>query len=216
MHRTRHISALILAAGRSRRMGAFKPLLPLRGGTVIECTVESALQGGAEWAVVVTGNRAEDVEAVLNARFSDRVRTVRNEEWAHTDMLRSVQIGAAALGDCNAFFLLPGDMPFVDPATFAALLEQRQKSPAPVLFPVANGQRGHPPLIDAALIPAILNYHGEDGLRGLWRQYEADIRTIPVEDSGIFTDLDTPEDYERRTAPGGNLPAGLSRKHGKS
>ena len=198
MHRTRHISALILAAGRSRRMGAFKPLLPLRGRTVIECTVESALQGGAERAVVVTGNRAGDVEAVLSRSFPDRVRTVRNEEWARTDMLRSVQLGAAALGDCDAFFLLPGDMPFVDPATFAALLEEQKKAPAPVLFPVRNGRRGHPPLIDAALIPAILNYHGADGLRGLWKQYEADIRTIPAEDAGIFTDLDTPEDYERR------------------
>lgn len=216
MPQTEHISALILAAGRSRRMGAFKPLLPLRCRTVIECTVESTLQGSAEQAVVVTGNRAEDVEAVLNTRFSDRVRTVRNEEWAQTDMLRSVQIGAAALRDCDAFFLLPGDMPFVDPTTFAALLEERKKHPAPVLFPARNGRRGHPPLIDGALIPAILACRGGDGLRGLWRQYEADIRTVPVEDSGIFTDLDTPEDYQRRVAPGGNRPAGLSRKQGSS
>lgn len=192
------ICALILAAGRSRRMGAFKPLLPLRNQTVIECTVESALRGGAERAVVVTGNRAEDVEAVLKRRFSDRVRCVRNPDWAHTDMLRSVQLGAAALTDCAALFLLPGDMPFVAPSTFAALLAERERGPAPVLFPTLNGRRGHPPLIDAALIPAILSYAGTDGLRGLWRQYEAHIRTVPAEDSGIFTDLDTPEDYQLR------------------
>lgn len=193
------LHALILAAGGSRRMGAFKPLLPLRGRTVIACTVDSALQGGAERAVVVTGNRSDEVEAVLKDQFSDRVRTVRSESWAHTDMLRSVQLGAAALGDCDAFFLLPGDMPLVSPDTFAALAAERERAPAAVLFPVLDGRRGHPPLIDASLIPAILAYRGEGGLRGLWRQYESRIRTVPVEHSGIFTDLDTPEDYERWT-----------------
>lgn len=191
------VKALILAAGRSRRMGAFKPLLPLRGRTVLECTVESALRGGAEEAVVVTGNRAEELEALLAGHFPHRVRWVRNENWASTDMLRSVQLGAGALGKCDAFFLLPGDMPFVAPETFAALLAERQRQRAMVLFPACEGRRGHPPLIDAALLPAILSYDGPDGLRGLWRRCETEVRIVSVRDSGITQDLDTPEDYQR-------------------
>ena len=193
------VKALILAAGRSSRMGQFKPLLPLRGRTVLECTVESALRGGAEETVVVTGNRAEELEALLAQRFPRRVRWVRNENWANTDMLRSVQLGAAAVGECGSFFLLPGDMPFVAPETFAALLAERERQRAMVIFPTHSGRRGHPPLIDAALIPAILGYDGPDGLRGLWSRYERELRTVPVPDSGIAQDLDTPEDYQRLT-----------------
>ena len=191
------VKTLILAAGRSRRMGQFKPLLPLRGRTVLECTVESALRGGAEEAVVVTGNRAEELEALLAGHFPRRVRWVRNENWANTDMLRSVQLGAAALGECGSFFLLPGDMPFVAPDTFSALLAERERQQAMVFFPTYTGRRGHPPLIDAALLPAILSYNGPDGLRGLWRRYKTEVRIVSVRDSGITQDLDTPEEYQR-------------------
>ena len=97
------ISALIVAAGLSRRMGSFKPLLPLGNATVIENTVAGALAGGAECAVVVTGYRGGEVETVLYHRFGDTVRCVRNPDFAATDMLRSVQLGAAALRSCEAF-----------------------------------------------------------------------------------------------------------------
>lgn len=191
------IHALILAAGQSRRMGQFKPLLPLRGRTLIENSVGSALSGGAETAVVVTGCRGDEVEDVLARAFGTRVRFARNPDYAATDMMRSIQIGAAALPACDAFFLLPGDMPAVEAGTFAALLAAREREPHPVIFPTLGGYRKHPPLIDAALLPAILAFDGEGGLRELWKRYENDILTVPVEDGGVWVDLDTPADYQR-------------------
>ena len=191
------ISALIVAAGLSRRMGSFKPLLPLGNATVIENTVAGALAGGAECAVVVTGYRGGEVETVLYHRFGDTVRCVRNPDFAATDMLRSVQLGAAALRSCEAFFLLPGDMPAVSPDTFRALLDAREQGRPLLVFPTQNGRRRHPPLVDAALIPEILAFRGTDGLRGLWREHERDSAFVPVSDPGVTLDLDTPEDYER-------------------
>ena len=85
------ICALILVAGMSRRMGDFKPLLPLRGRTLIENSVDSVLSGGADTAVVVTGYRAEDVERVLSRSFGERVSFVRNNEYEVTDMMTSVR-----------------------------------------------------------------------------------------------------------------------------
>lgn len=70
------ICALIPAAGLSSRMGDFKPLLPFRGKTVIESSVESALSGGADSVTVVTGYRSEEIEGTLAEAFGDRVRFV--------------------------------------------------------------------------------------------------------------------------------------------
>ena len=190
------IRAVIVAAGRSRRMGVFKPLLPLCGKTLIETTVNSVLSGGAESATVVTGYRGEDVEQTLANAFGSRVQFVRNEAYAITDMKRSVQIGVAAMPKCDAFFLLPGDMPAVSTETFRLLLNERARSHAPVIFPMLEARRRHPPLIDARLIPMLLSYDGEGGLRELWKQLENEIRTVPVEDIGVRMDVDTPEDYE--------------------
>ena len=188
--------ALILAAGLSRRMGEFKPLLPLGEATVIENTVNAALSGGAECAVVVTGHRADEVKTVLRLRFSGAVHCVNNPDFATTDMLRSVQIGVSALPPCRAFFLLPGDMPAVSPSTFRKLLKAREEQGRPLLaFPTLDGYRKHPPLVDARLIPEILAFRGEGGLRELWKRFESDTVTVPVEDGGVWIDLDTPEDY---------------------
>ena len=189
------VCALILAAGLSRRMGEFKPLLPLGGATVIENTVASALAGRAERAVVVTGYRGGEVESVLRHRFGDVVRFVRNPDYAATDMLRSAQIGVEVLPACEAFFLLPGDMPAVSRETFRKLLEVRKQGRPLLAFPTLNGYRKHPPLVDARLIPEILAFHGEGGLRELWSRFEDDTVTVPVEDGGVWLDLDTPEDY---------------------
>lgn len=191
------VCALILAAGLSRRMGEFKPLLPLRGGTLIESSVGGALAGGAESAVVVTGHRADEVEDVLRRAFGERVRFARNPDYAATDMLRSVQLGAAALPACGAFFLLPGDMPAVAKDTYGRLLAAREREAASVIFPVLDGRRAHPPLIDARLIPEILAFHGGGGLRGLWERHEGELRAVAVDDAGVRLDLDTPADYQR-------------------
>ena len=189
------ISALILAAGRSQRMGSFKPLLTLGDATVIENTVAGALTC-AERAVVVTGYRGDEVEAVLRDRFGRAVQCVTNPDYAVTDMLRSVQLGAAALPACEAFFLLPGDMPAVAQDTFRALLEERRQGRPLLVFPAWNGCPKHPPLVDARLIPEILSFRGENGLRGLWHVHETDSVFVPVSDPGVTLDLDTPEDYE--------------------
>ena len=185
------IGAVIPAAGMSSRMGAFKPLLPCGGSTVIEQTV-SAVLPYADTVVVVLGNRADEVKAVLNKRFGARVQTVLNPDYRSTDMLRSVQIGLSAPGECDGFFLLPGDMPAVKGSTFAALIRMFDGK-RKLIIPMFRGRRGHPPLIHAALIPVIRDYHGEGGLRGALEGVEPEL--IALDDEGMTADLDTPGDY---------------------
>ena len=176
-------------------MRAFKPLMTLRGKTLIENTIDSIFSSGAKKVVVVTGHRAEELEPVLREKYEDRVIIARNENFASTDMLTSIRIGCSAMPECDAFFLLPGDMPVVKESTFRTLIAQRDGEIG-VVFPTLDGYRKHPPLVDSRLVPRIMEFDGDGGLRQLWKQLESIIRTVPVDDTGVWVDLDTKEDYE--------------------
>jgi CTP:molybdopterin cytidylyltransferase MocA len=189
------VCGLVTAAGLSSRMGAFKPLLPLGDRTVIECTVDSLLAAGADTVVIVVGYRGEELEARLLGRYGDRVIIAWNRDYAQTDMLQSVQIGCRALPGCDGFFFLPGDMPLVRQDTVQRVLESWQTGRYDVVFPTRDGRRKHPPLISAQLIPEILAFSGEGGLRQLWTFHADSIGTVTVDDLGVELDLDTPEDY---------------------
>ncbi|MBP3674573.1 MAG: nucleotidyltransferase family protein [Oscillospiraceae bacterium] len=190
------ICGLILAAGLSTRMGDFKPLMPFRGKTLIENTVDSVFSSGARQVVVVTGHRAEELEPLLAEKYGSRVILTRNPDFATTDMLHSIRTGCACLPECDAFFLMPGDMPVVRESTFRKILAQRDGTLS-VIFPTLDGYRKHPPLVDYRLIPEILAFGGDGGLRQFWKEREAIIRTVPVDDEGVWVDLDTREDYKK-------------------
>lgn len=189
------ISGLILAAGCSSRMGAFKPLLPLKGSTIIEKSVDSLMLAGAHRIVVVTGYRAAEVESLLRERYGDQLLYVRNKAYAQTDMLCSIKLGCQHIPPCRAFFLLPGDMPFVSLETLHLLMEAKTEN-ALAVFPLFKGRRKHPPLLDSRLLPRIIGFQAEGGLRELWHELGSQILDVPVEDEGVQIDLDTKEDYQ--------------------
>lgn len=189
------LGAVIPAAGLSSRMGRFKPLLPCGDSTVIEASVGTALDY-ADTAAAVLGNRADELRKLLCESFGDSLVLAYNPDYAATDMLASVKIGLRQLGDCDAFFLVPADMPMISPKTYSALIEAFDGT-AEVLVPSLNGRRGHPPLISAALIPEILESEGSGGLKAVFSRHT--VRVINVSDKGILTDLDTPGDLDKLT-----------------
>ncbi|MCK9303419.1 MAG: nucleotidyltransferase family protein [Bacteroidales bacterium] len=191
------IAGLVLAAGLSTRMGVFKPLVPLCGKSLIQNTVDSVLSGGADHVVVVVGFRAEEMEYLISHAYGPEVQTVYNPDFAVKDMMHSILVGCEALPRCEAFFLLPGDMPVVSRSTFLALTDQWREKPDGIIFPSLDGYRKHPPLIGSSMIPDILSFHGDGGLRELWKQKESLIQTVPVDDEGVWVDVDTPQDYRR-------------------
>jgi molybdenum cofactor cytidylyltransferase len=189
-----NISAIILAAGLSSRMGAFKPLLTLRGRLLIEVVI--SLFRAAEIAdiVVVVGYEAGKIIPILEQQA---VRWVVNEDYAG-EMFSSVQIGVQTLpDDCGAFFLSPGDMPLVTPATLKKLVTAYREGKMDVYHPCHGQRRGHPPLISTALIPSILAFRAPGGMGALLSCYRETSLNVACDDPGILLDLDTPEDYER-------------------
>ena len=186
------ISAVILAAGYSSRMGFFKPLSMLDGRVALEWAVRSVTGAGIGDVVVVTGFRREETE-ICAARAG--ARPIFNPRFSE-GMFSSVQTGAASLSSSSrAFFLLPADIPTVRPATVRLLA--RYASFRGIAYPLFQGERGHPPLIGASFIPHILNYTGEGGLKRFLEMREKSAVDLAVADEGVLMDMDEPEDFEK-------------------
>lgn len=192
------INGLVPAAGMSSRMGVFKPMMPLRGKTIIENALDSMLSAGVEQIVVVLGYRGQELETLLRSRYPGaRLLFTYNRRYAETDMLDSIKEGLSTMPTCSAFFLLPADMPVVDKQTYRAVYRALPQEGESIVFPTFNGYRKHPPLICSRFIPDILTFDSTDGLRGFWRLNEKHVVTVSVDDIGCCTDLDTRQQYER-------------------
>jgi CTP:molybdopterin cytidylyltransferase MocA len=188
-----YISALILAAGRSSRMGEFKPLLTIDGKTLVEHAVENFRNVGVDDILVVTGYEAERLVPVLRRQC---VRWVVNDDYDE-GMFSSLLVGVSALADsCAGVFILPVDHPFVRPATLIALINafRLNKKDKLIFRPSYQGRRGHPPLISADFIPAINSFKEAGGLRHLLSSHEEETLTVDCDDRGILVDLDSRDD----------------------
>ena len=188
------IAGLIVAAGYSSRMGAFKPLLPLGAKTVIETAVDSLRQGGIKDIRVIVGYRSAELYPLL-ARL--QVGIIDNPNFA-AGMFSSVVTGLTALaGEAEAFLLLPGDTPLIRRRSIKDLIREYRRTGAAVVYPVFDGQRGHPPLISARIFAAIRKGDGVGGLRSILERFAGDSVDVAVADQGVLLDMDTPADYRR-------------------
>lgn len=186
------VSAVVLAAGYSSRMGFFKPLASLNGVSALERILRSMRNAGVRDVLVVTGFCEE---AVASAAKHSGARVVYNPRFDE-GMFTSVQAGVAALPhNTGAFFLLPVDIPTVRVSTLTAMKERATLDG--VFHPVFRSVRGHPPLIGAALAPHILHFSGEGGLRAFFDAWKTWSQEITVADEGVLLDMDTPKDFEK-------------------
>lgn len=190
------VKALITAAGMSSRMNNFKPLMKIGDRYMAERVIDNLREAGAEEIVMVTGNRADELEAALS---HTGVRFVRNQNYSTTQMFESVKIGLAALcrevseDSFDRILFTPVDIPLTSPETIRRVLN----TDAGIVMPQYNGRLGHPIAFDESLVRRILNFNGGFGLRGALEDTGEKIARLYVDDPGIVADADTPEDYEK-------------------
>jgi molybdenum cofactor cytidylyltransferase len=188
------IAAVILAAGMSRRMGSPKALLRVGDTTVVARTTATALAAGALPVVVVTGHQPHLIRDAL--RQYPAATFAHNANFDAGGMLSSVQTGVAAIENtCDAFFLMLLDQPLVDAHTLRSMVAHRLHSGSRIVMPAFRGAHGHPLLIDAASIAEILTLGPDATLHTFVQRHRPAIEVLEVEDAGVVTDLDTPEDY---------------------
>lgn len=193
------VAAVVLAAGRSTRMGRPKQTLPWGDGQTLLSTVVAGLRASeVSQVVVVTGMAREAVEASLSALAGGpgpAVSTAFNPDFATTEMARSLQVGLNHLpGNCQAVLVALADQPELDPRVVVLLLQRWRETQAAVVAPFYQGQRGHPLLFDRAVWPALQALPGSANPRVVL-QAAGTLERVEVDSAAILRDIDTPEDY---------------------
>lgn len=188
---TGSVAAILLAAGKSRRMGSCKQLLPLGDSTVIGRCIDALVMGGTDGIVVVV---SEEGNGVAEAVRDYPVRIVVNPE-CEGDMASSVRAGRDFLtAEAIGVIVTLCDYPLVSACTINSLIVAHGDSPGSIIIPCHQERRGHPLLFPRTVLNELAE---EQTLRDLVRHDPNRIRSLNVDDPGVLLDMDTPEDYRR-------------------
>ncbi len=197
----RHVGAVILAAGMSRRMGQAKVLLPWsERRTVLEQIIDQLLLARVPHVTVVTGHRAGEVrELAMRAG----VFATHNEQYATGEMLSSLKAGLRAMPDhISAALVVLGDQPRIQAKVIAQVLSAYAEGKGDIVAPSYKMRRGHPILIDRRYWAEILALPDDGAPRMVIDRHQDAIAYVNVDTDSVLRDMDTPEEYrqERKLA----------------
>jgi molybdenum cofactor cytidylyltransferase len=189
------IAAVVLAAGRSTRMGAQNKLLADIAGTpMVRRVVDAVLGSKARPVLVVTGHQAAAVAAALAGLD---VTLVANPDYA-TGLASSLKAGIRAVPEESAgALILLGDMPRIAPGHLDRLAEAFAAAPENIVVPTHVGRQGNPVLWPRRHFPALMHLDGDAGAKLLIAAYRGVVRKVDVGTDAIFADADTPEELAR-------------------
>lgn len=187
---------VILAAGYSSRMQAFKPLLPVGDMTAIERSIAALKGAGVRNIAVVTGHNRESLLPVISE--AGNIIEAYNEDYAK-GMFSSIKTGLAAVrenfADAKGVFLMPVDCPLISSNVLGTLINSIDTAGF-FHVPVFEGKKGHPLIIPTSYIDEICGYDGSGGLKAITDKYWDRMIRVPVSEEGCLLDMDTPAGYE--------------------
>ena len=204
-----NVPGVILAGGRSSRMGRPKALLPVDGRDTFVGRLVRTLRAAGVAEVVVVAAAGGPVEAIRGVLAATRPapRIALNPDPSR-GQLSSLLAGLEAVDrpGVDALLMTLVDVPLVEVSTVRALLDAYARSRAPVVRPVreADAAHGHPVIFDRSLFGALRDADPAQGAKPVVRARAAETENVPVDDRGAFLDIDTPADYRRvfgRPAP---------------
>jgi molybdenum cofactor cytidylyltransferase len=201
-HKGRSVAAVVLAAGRSSRMGPVNKLLaPIEGKPIVARVIEAALASGAHPVVVVTGFEAERIAETLSGLDVTLVPNPDFEQGLST----SLRAGLDALpSGIEGALILLGDMPLIEVGDLKALIAAfAAKDRHAICIPVRGGKRGNPVLWGASYFAEARGLAGDTGAKRLIEVYPDQVIEVEACSDGIFTDVDTASDLARLDARAG-------------
>jgi molybdenum cofactor cytidylyltransferase len=173
-------------------MGRQKLLLPFQGKTILEKTVENALNSSIDHVLIVLGSHS--------AEIFDRIRQLPVKFCFNKDfregMLSSVKCGVKALPEnCQAVLIFPGDQPMIEPEVTSKVIEAYRTTGYGIVIPSFENKKGHPVLIDHKYLREIDDLKNTEGLRSLATRFNEDVLVVETDCKGILKDIDTQEEY---------------------
>ena len=193
------ISAVVLAAGASTRMGQAKAALPLghTGETVVSRVVRTLLEAGAPEVMVVAGAHIDAVRPAMPPH-EPRARIVEHTGWER-GQLSSLVAGLDAIDTplVEAALVTLVDVPLVRASTVAAVIETWRRTRAPIVRPANGDRHGHPVIFDRSVFADLRAADPNTGAKAVFTIHRDHIVNVEVSDAGAFEDIDTPADYSR-------------------
>jgi len=188
------ISAIILAAGMSKRMGRPKQLLQLGNKPLIRIVVENVLASTVDEIIVVTGYQAgKVVEAIKDLP----IKIIFNPDYRQGQGT-SLAVGVKQLDKSTEFFLVfMCDQPLISPSTINTVIDEFRKRGSLALRPTYKDIPGHPVVFSSILSSNMEQLHEDEGARKVLEGLGARVDYFALQDEGIVIDIDTPESYER-------------------
>lgn len=204
--------AIVLAAGRSERMGhRNKLLLKVDGSAVLARVIDAFLGASLSDIIVVTGAEQDHVGTVAE-EAGPSVRCVHNRAYQE-GMASSIRCGVSAAGPhARGYALCPGDLPLLTAETVRHLVEVfAAHRPPCILRPTCHDRPGHPVLFGRSFRKELLALRGDQGAQKVLQRHVHAVRPVPVEDRGVVEDVDTPKAMRAlrariRGTPAGNEP----------
>jgi molybdenum cofactor cytidylyltransferase len=186
------ISAIVLAAGESKRMGQPKMLMPWGESTVLQTVIATLQAAGVTEIHVVTGGARRQVEALVGRS----VQTIFNEDYANGEMLGSIQTALKVqLPEATATLICLGDQPQLREGSVQKVCETFVNSHASIVVPSYSMHRGHPWLVARPLWGELMEMKAPLSARDFLKKYSDQIKYVEIDTATILEDLDTPEDY---------------------
>lgn len=188
-----HLTAIVLAAGQSHRMGpSDKLLLPFVDSTIIE-TVIRTIQTVIPHMIVVCGENQEQLSRLLIEYDIELIHNSNSREGIASSIRAGVR---AASKNVDGWLICLGDMPRIQPETLRKLTAEFYKNPGKIIIPCHDEKRGNPVLFDQRFRENLLALHGDLGGRQIILKHPESVVEVEVDDPGIWLDVDTKADYE--------------------
>ena len=187
------ISAILLAAGESKRMGQPKLLLPFGNHTILEQTVDNLLNSRLDEVIVVVGHKSHEITKRLT---NWPVKVVLNPGY-HEGMGSSIAKGLNLVDDsCRAVMIVLADQPFIGSKTINLLIEAFVNKDKGIVIPVYRGRRGHPVIFATKYRKRLQDLVDDVGGRQIIEEHEDDTFEVVIDSESINIDIDTMNDYQ--------------------
>ncbi|MBU0509788.1 nucleotidyltransferase family protein [bacterium] len=185
------VGAVVLAAGSGKRMGSPKALLPLGESSFLGSILRTLREVGGEEIVIVVSPALRTEIAAL-APFA-RLIVNPNPE---SDMLSSVRLGVQSIANVSGVMIVPVDHPFVQPSTYARLMERFARNPDSVIVPTYDCRNGHPVIVPYAWACRLPEISYEGGLRAIIQHSDMQVIQVSVDDKGVLRNINAQTDLE--------------------